>query len=254
MWQAIKNFYHRLGSPREFYRIAGYWIPFFGICSFVLFIIGSYLGLVVAPADYQQGDSFRIIYVHVPAAWMSLFVYIVMASAGAIGIIWRIKMAFIVMISSASIGATFTFLALATGSLWGKPTWGTWWEWEARLTSELVLLFLYLGVLVLYNAFSDRKTAEKAAAILCIIGVINIPIIYYSVEWWNSLHQGATVLREGGPAMPASMLTPLLILAWAYKLFYGWLLFINARTQALTQEYNRQWVQQLLAKKIKHLS
>jgi len=249
MWQAITNFYHRLGSPKEFYRIAGYWIPVFGISALVLFVIGAYLGLVKAPADYQQGDSFRIIYVHVPAAWLSLFVYMVMAVAGGIGLIWRIKMAFIVMISSAPIGATFTFLALATGSLWGKPMWGTWWEWEARLTSELVLLFLYLGIMVLYGAFSDRKTAEKAAAILCIVGVVNIPIIHYSVEWWNSLHQGSTVLREGGPAMPSSMLTPLLMMALAFKLFYGWLLFIKARTQALIQEQNSQWVKNLLMNK-----
>lgn len=249
MWQAIKNFYHRLGTPREFYRIAGYWIPVFGVGFAILFIIGAYLGLVVAPSDYQQGDSFRIIYVHVPAAWMSLFIYMVMAVAGAIGLIWRMKMAFIVMITSAPIGATFTFLALITGSLWGKPIWGTWWQWEARLTSELVLLFLYLGVMVLYSAFSERKTAEKAAAILCIVGVINIPIIHYSVEWWNSLHQSSTVLKEGGPAMPASMLTPLLLMALSFQFFYGWLLFIKARTQALIQEQGSNWVKQLIESK-----
>lgn len=250
MWQAIKNFYHRLGTPREFYRIAGYWIPLFGAISLVLFIVSAYLGLVVAPADYQQGDSFRIIYVHVPAAWMSLFIYVVMACAGAVGLIWRMKMAFIVLITSAPIGAIFTFLALATGSLWGRPTWGTWWEWEARLTSELVLLFLYLGIMVLYSAFTERKTAEKAAAILCIVGVVNIPIIHYSVEWWNSLHQTSTVLKEGGPAMPASMLTPLLLMGLAYNFFYGWLLFVKARTQALIQEQGSQWVKQVIESKL----
>jgi heme exporter protein C len=246
MWQAIKKFYHQLGSPREFYRISAYFIPVFGIGFAVLFVIGAYLGLVVAPSDYQQGDSFRIIYVHVPAAWMSLFIYVVMASAGAIGMIWRIKMAFIIMVCSASIGAMFTFIALVTGSLWGKPIWGTWWQWEARLTSELVLLFLYFGVMALYSSFSERKTAERAAAILCIVGVINIPIIHYSVEWWNSLHQGSTVLREGGPAMPASMLTPLLLMALSFKLYYGWILFIKSRTQALQQEQASNWVKEVI--------
>jgi len=164
MWQAIKKFYHQLGSPKEFYRISAYFVPAFGIACLALFLVGAYWGLVIAPADYQQGDSFRIIYVHVPAAWMSLFVYVVMAVAGAIGLIWRMKMAFVIMISSASIGAMFTFIALATGSLWGKPMWGTWWQWEARLTSELVLLFLYIGIMALYSAFSDRKMLNGGIA------------------------------------------------------------------------------------------
>ena len=247
MWQAIRKFYHQLGTPREFYRISGYFIPFFAVGSILLFCVSAYLGLVVAPADYQQGDSFRIIYVHVPSAWLSLFIYVVMAIAALIGLVWRMKMAYIVMVCSAPIGAMFTFMALVTGSLWGKPIWGTWWQWEARLTSELVLLFLYFGVMALYSAFSERKTAEKASAILCIVGVINIPIIHYSVEWWNSLHQGSTVIRAGGPAMPASMLTPLLLMAVAFKLYYGWILFLKCRSQAIIQEKASSWVRDMIA-------
>ena len=150
---------------------------------------------MLAPTDYQQGDSYRIMFIHVPAAWMSLFIYIVMAGAGAIGLIWRMKLAEIIAISSAPIGASFTFLALVTGSIWGKPMWGTWWVWDARLTSELILLFLYLGVMALNNAIEDKRTAARATAMLAIVGVVNIPIIHYSVEWWNTLHQGPTVTK-----------------------------------------------------------
>ena len=245
MWKKFVTFYHNLASPREFYRIAGYWTPWLAVVFIGLVAVGSYQALFLAPADYQQGDSFRIIYVHVPAAWMSLFIYLTMAIAGAIGLIWRMKMAFVVLISSAPIGAAFTFLALATGSLWGKPMWGTWWEWDARLTSELILLFLYFGVIALYSAFENRKTAEKASAILAIVGAVNVPIIHYSVEWWNSLHQGSTVLRPDGPAMPAEMLTPLLIMAIAFKIFYGWVVLMQARNQVLEQEKNSQWVNNL---------
>jgi len=245
MWKKLVTFYHNLASPREFYRIAGYWIPCLAAIFIILVAIGSYQALFLAPKDYQQGDSFRIIYVHVPAAWMSLFVYITMAIAGAVGLIWRMKMAFIVLISSAPIGAAFTFLALATGSLWGKPMWGTWWEWDARLTSELILLFLYFGVIALYSAFENRKTAEKASAILAIVGAVNVPIIHYSVEWWNSLHQGSTVIRADGPAMPAEMLIPLLIMAIAFKVFYGWVMLMQARNQVLEQEKNSKWVNNL---------
>lgn len=248
MWNFLVHFYHRLASPREFYKIASFWIPIFGILFAVLAIIGTYGGLVIAPADYQQGDSFRIIYVHVPAAWLSLFIYMVMAGAGIVGLVWRIKTAFIVIISSAPIGAVFTFIALATGSLWGKPMWGTWWEWDARLTSELILLFLYLGVIALYSAFDNRKTAERAIAILSIVGAVNVPIIHYSVEWWNSLHQGSTVIRPDGPAMPSNMLIPLLIMAIAFKVFYGLVMFMNARNNILQQNENTQWVKELVKK------
>ena len=208
--------------------------------------MGAYQGLFLAPSDYQQGDSYRIIFVHVPAAWLSLFIYVVMAVAGAIGLIWRMKMAFVVNICSAPLGACFTALALTTGSLWGKPIWGAWWVWDARLTSELILLFLYFGVMAIYYAFEERKTAEKAAALLSVVGVVIVPIIHYSVEWWSSLHQGATVFREGGPAMPPSMLTPLLLMALGLTFFYGYILFLNMQNLVLKNEQKSAWVRELI--------
>jgi heme exporter protein C len=181
----IMRFLHKFSSPPYFYAISGRMLPWLSMLLLGLLAYGLYGGLVLAPADYQQGDSFRIIYVHVPAAWMSLFIYMVMAVSGAIALVWRIKLAEIVAISSAPIGAGFTFLALATGSLWGKPMWGAWWVWDARLTSELILLFLYLGVIGLYGAIEDKRAASRAVAILALVGVVNIPIIHYSVEWWK---------------------------------------------------------------------
>ena len=248
IWNFLYLSFHRLGSPREFYTISRYTTPIFGILFFGLTAIGSYLALFVAPADYQQGDSYRIIFVHVPAAWLSLFIYVVMAVASAIGLIWRIKMAFVVAICSAPIGATFTALALLTGSLWGAPIWGTWWEWDARLTSELILLFIYLGVMAVYYAFDERRTAERAMALLCVVGIVIVPIIHYSVEWWSSLHQGATVFRDGGPAMPPSMLTPLLLMALGFTFFYGYVLFLNAQNLVLSTERKSKWVRELLSK------
>lgn len=238
MWK----WFHRLASPREFFAIAGRWVPWLGGVAGLLMVAGLYLGLFVAPPDYQQGESYRIIFIHVPAAWMSLFVYMVMAVAAAIGLIWRIKLAHVVSLCSAPIGASFTFLALATGSLWGKPMWGTWWVWDARLTSELLLLFLYLGVIALYNAFEQRQSGERAAAILSIVGVINIPIIHYSVEWWNTLHQGPTVTKLDAPSIHLSMLIPLLLMALAFMLYYAALLLYRTRYEVLAREHRSQWV------------
>ncbi|MEE9422487.1 MAG: heme ABC transporter permease [Gammaproteobacteria bacterium] len=234
-----------MASPKYFYGIAGKLIPWLGAACLITTLAGLYLGLVVAPTDYQQGDSYRIIYVHVPSAWMSLFIYMVMAIAGAIGLIWHIKLAEIISISSASIGASFTFIALVTGSIWGKPMWGTWWVWDARLTSELILLFLYLGVIALYNAVEDKRTAARATSILAIVGVVNIPIIHYSVEWWNTLHQGPTVTKFDAPSIDTSMLIPLLIMAVAFKLYYAVVLLMRARCEVLARERNTQWVKKL---------
>ena len=246
IWNFLARVYHRLASPREFYKISRYATPVFGLLFLVLTVIGTYFGLFVAPADYQQGDSYRIIFVHVPAAWLSLFIYLVMATASAIGLIWRMKMAFVVAICSAPIGASFTALALITGSIWGKPIWGTWWVWDARLTSELILLFLYFGVMAVYYAFEERKTAQRAMALLSVVGVVIVPIIHYSVEWWSSLHQGATVFRDGGPAMPPSMLTPLLLMALGFTFFYGYVLFMRAQNMVLEQERRSKWVREVI--------
>lgn len=238
--------FHQLSSPRYFYAIAGRVVPWLGVVCVILLVTGLYWGLVLAPPDYQQGESYRIIFVHVPSAWMSLFIYVVMAVASGIGLIWRMKLAEIIAVSSAPIGASFTFLALATGSLWGKPMWGTWWVWDARLTSELLLLFLYLGVIALYSAVEDKRTAARAAGILALVGVVNIPIIHYSVQWWNTLHQGPTVTKLDAPSIHLSMLVPLLIMALAFKLYYVLLVLLRARCEVLERERNSRWVRELV--------
>jgi len=238
-------FFHKLASPKHFYRITGSWIPWLWAVTLLFMIPGLYLGLWVAPPDYQQGDSFRIMYVHVPAAWMSLFIYVFMAVTGGIGLIWNMKMADIMAASSAPVGASFTFLALVTGAIWGKPMWGTWWVWDARLTSELILLFLYLGYIALHSAIDDPRTAAKAAAILAIVGSVNIPIIHYSVEWWNTLHQGPTVTRLDKPAIHPSMLWPLLLMAGAFQVYFFTVLLMRARSELLWRERRARWVREL---------
>ena len=240
------NFFHKMASPPWFYRFSGKLIPWFGAACALVLLYGLYGGLVLAPADYQQGDSFRIIYIHVPAAWMSLFIYVLMAVCGVIGLVWRMKMAEVVLISSAPVGAAFTFLALVTGSLWGKPMWGTWWVWDGRLTSELILLFLYLGVIALHNAIEDRQTAAKAVAILAIVGVVNVPIIHYSVEWWATLHQGPTVTKLDRPSIHVDMLIPLLVMALAFKLYSVVALLLRARVELLERERNSKWAKEML--------
>jgi heme exporter protein C len=241
----FNNFFHKMASPKYFYSISGVLIPWLAAVCILLFLAGLYYGLVKAPPDYQQGDSYRIMFIHVPAAWMSMFIYVVMAGAGAIGLIWHIKLAEVMAISSATIGAWFTFLALVTGSIWGKPMWGTWWVWDARLTSELILLFLYLGVIALYNAIDDKRTAARAVAILALVGVVNIPIIHYSVEWWNTLHQGPTVTKLDKPSIHLSMLIPLLLMAFAFKLYYALVVLMRARCEVLERERHTVWVKEL---------
>lgn len=244
MW----SFFYKLASPKYFYEIAGRLTPWFGWSFLLLALAGLYGGLVLAPPDYQQGDSYRIIFIHVPSAWMSLFIYTFMAVNAAIGLIWRIKLSDIMVSSSAPIGAAFTFLALATGSLWGKPMWGTYWVWDARLTSELILLFLYLGFIALQTAIEDQRLAARAGAILVLVGVVNIPIIHYSVEWWNTLHQGPTVTKFGKPSIHISMLIPLLLMALAFQLYFFANLLMRARCEVLEREKNSSWVDALVDK------
>lgn len=240
--------FHKMASPAYFYDVAGRLIPWCIVATVILLLIGLIGGLVFAPADYQQGDGFRIIYVHVPSAWMSMFIYIVIAVNSAIFLIWHIKLADVVARSSAVLGASFAFLALVTGSIWGKPMWGTWWIWDARLTSELLLLFLYLGYIGLRSAIDNRRAAAKAAAILALVGVVNIPIIHYSVVWWNTLHQPASVSKFDNPSIYFSMLIPLLSMALAFKLFYLCIVLINSRSELLEQEKRSQWVKTLAEK------
>lgn len=239
--------YQHLASPKYFYIWSGRLLPWLAGITAILMGIGLFWGLVIAPADYQQGDSYRIIFIHVPSAWMSLFIYTVMASAGAIALIWRVKVAEVIGSASAPLGASFTLLALVTGSLWGKPMWGTWWVWDARLTSELVLLFLYLGYMALQSAIEDPRQAARAAAILALVGVVDLPIIHYSVEWWNTLHQGPTVTKFDAPSIHWSMLVPLLIMAVAFMTYYATLLLIRTRAELLERERNNGWVRQVLS-------
>ncbi len=241
MWKL----FHQFASPPHFYRLAGNLIPWFGTAALILILIGSYGGLVLAPADYQQGDGFRIIYVHVPSAFMSVFVYTLMATAAGIGLIWRIKLAHAVAAAAAPIGAWFTFLALATGSIWGKPMWGTWWAWEARLTSELILLFLFLGYMALRSANDDIGKADRASGLLAVVGVVNVPIIHYSVVWWNSLHQGPTIIKLGQPAITGDMLWPLLIMIAGFGCYFATVLMIRTRSQVLQRERNSRWLKDL---------
>jgi heme exporter protein C len=243
LWTRFKLWFHRTGSPEHFYRFAGRLIPWFAGGFVVLIIWGLYQGLVWAPTDYQQGDSYRIIFIHVPAAWMSLFIYIGMCAAGFVGLVWRIKVAEVVAMASAPIGAAFTFVCLVSGSLWGKPMWGAYWVWDARLTSELILLFLYLGIIGLYNAVEDRRNAARAAALLALVGLVNIPIIHFSVKWWNTLHQGTTVkITDPTSGIHLDMLIPLLVMATAAKLYYMMNVLQRSRVMLLEQESRKQWV------------
>ena len=224
---------HRFANPGRFIRLANALLPWCAGLTAVLLAAGLYLAFFVAPPDYQQGESVRIMYVHVPSAWMALFVYTGIAGASAVALIWRHPLADLVAKASAPIGAGFTFLALVTGSLWGKPMWGTWWVWDARLTSMLVLFFLYLGHMAIMNAFEDPLRGFRAAAVLALVGFINVPIIHFSVEWWSTLHQPSSLLRMDGPAIHPSMLWPLLAMALGFKLYYVTLLLVRVKSELL---------------------
>jgi len=238
--------FHRFGSPPYFYRLATRLVPWFAWLAVLLCLAGLYGGLVLAPRDYQQGDGFRIIYVHAPAAWLSLMVYTVMAASAAVGLIWRMNVAHAVAASCAPIGASFTAVALATGMLWGRPMWGTYWEWDPRLTSELLLLFLYLGYMGLRGAVDELARADRASAVLAIVGVVNVPIIHYSVIWWNSLHQAPSVMHFGRPTMPATMYVPLLMMLAGFSCLFGALLLTRARGEVLRRERTGRWIAETL--------
>jgi len=240
----MKTFFHRLGSPPFVYHMAGVSLPWLSLVCMVLMIYGVVGGLFLAPPDMEQGDAFRIIYVHVPAAFLSLFIYTLMFASSVIYLIWRIKLADIVAKSSAAIGATYTIIALFTGALWGKPMWGTWWIWDARLTSELILLFLYLGYMGLRSAIREPKRSAHASAILAIVGMVDIPIIHFSVEWWATLHQGATLAKFARPSIAPQMLYPLLAMLGAFTLFYAVILCIRVRLEILKREQKALWVRE----------
>ena len=235
----------RLAAPKFFYPFAGRLLPWLGWLAAGLLLLGAGWGLAVAPADYQQGDSYRIMFIHVPAAWLSMLTYMVMAGGAFVFLVWRIKLADMLAKTCAPLGAAFTALTLVTGSLWGKPMWGTWWAWDARLTSELVLLFLYLGLIALRGAIDEPQRAGRATALLALVGVVNIPIIHFSVEWWNTLHQPASLTRMAGPAIDPAMLTPLLLMIAGFTVYFVAVLLQRMRCEILQREQQARWLTEL---------
>lgn len=245
MVKNVWSFIHKLGSPKWCYDFMGKLLPWTVIFSVICLLVGAVWGLAFAPEDYQQGNSFRIIYIHVPSAMLAQSIYALMAVAAAVGMIWKIKIAHMVTKVAAPIGASFTLMALATGAIWGKPTWGTWWEWDARLTSMLILFFLYGGVMVLHSAIREENTSAKAGAILTLVGVVNLPIIKFSVEWWNTLHQPATFTLTEKPAMPPEMWLPLLVMVVGFYSFFALVLMMRLRVELLVRERKTQWVKEV---------
>ncbi len=244
MW----TWFYQLASPKWFFEISNTLLPWFRVITLILIVAGLVQGLLISSIDEEQFHTVRIMYVHVPSAYLSMFIYVLMAVAGGIGYIWRIKMAYIISVSCAPVGAIFTLLALITGSLWGKPDWGTYWIWDARLTSFLILLFLYLGYMALHNAFDDLKSADRASAVLALVGLVNIPIIHFSVEWWNTLHQGATISKLGKPSLDSDMLAALLIMIVAFQMYFFTVLMQRVRAEILLREKLSGWVRALIAK------
>jgi heme exporter protein C len=224
---------HRFANPARFLRIAAVLLPWSAGATVVLLVLGLYLSLFGSPPDYQQGETVRIMYIHVPAAWMSLFVYTNMAIAAAVGLVWKHPLADLFAKASAPIGAGFTFVCLVTGSLWGAPMWGTWWVWDARLTSVLILFFLYLGYMALVNAFDDPERGVKAGNVLLLVGIVNVPIIKFSVDWWNTLHQPSSVIKMGGPAIAGAMLWPLLVMAVAFTLYFVTVVLLRVKAEII---------------------
>ena len=239
------NLYY-YAAPSTFYPLAGKLIPWFAALAFILTVVGLYIGFFVAPTDFQQGEGYRIIFIHVPAAWMSMFIYVIMAFWSAIGLTWNTRLSFIMARALAPTGAMFAFLALWTGALWGKPMWGAWWVWDARLTSMLILFFLYIGVMALQAAIDDPRRADRAGALLNLVGVINVPIIYFSVNWWNTLHQGSSVSLTRAPSMAHIMLWGMLILALAAWMYTIAVALARARTLVLERERQTEWARTLL--------
>ena len=239
MWSII----HKMGSPPWFYRFAGSFLKWLLPIAIVALIVGAFWGLFIAPPDFRQGNSYRIIFIHVPAAVVALAGYYVMAFAGLMSLVWKIKMADTAMRAVAPVGAALTFIALVTGAIWGKPTWGTWWVWDARITSMLILLFLYVGVIALFEAYENKAAAAKACAVLSLVGTVNIPIIYKSVDWWYSLHQPASIKFSGESAIDSSMLYPLLLNIAAFYLTFACAVVFNMRTELIDSYRRSAWLQ-----------
>ncbi|WP_074881715.1 heme ABC transporter permease [Legionella jamestowniensis] len=242
MWK----FLYQMASPKTFYQRTQPWLAWIGGGALVFLLPGLIWGLVFAPADYQQGDAFRIIYIHVPSAFLSMALYAWMGFLALLLLVWRIKMAGLILGLVAQVGASMSFLALVTGSIWGKPMWGTWWIWDARLTSELILFFLYLAILATKTSFQDKEQGDKIAAILTLVGLVDLPIIHYSVYWWNTLHQGATLSLFAKPKIATPMLYPLLLALIGFFLYCLWIILHRARNELLLREQRQQWVKNLM--------
>jgi heme exporter protein C len=232
----------KYSSPQTFFPLAGTLTPWFAWAAALLSIAGMYVGFFVAPTDAQQGEVYRVIFIHVPAAWMSMFLYVVMAFWAGLGLVLNTRLSAMMARALAPTGALMTFIALWTGALWGKPTWGTWWVWDARLTSELILLFLYLGFMALQASIDDPRRGDKAGAVLALVGVVNIPIIYFSVKWWNTLHQGASVSLTSAPSMARTMLWGMLLMALAFWMYSIAVVLARVRSIILERERHAEWV------------
>ncbi len=241
----MKINWFKYSSPQTFYPLAGKMIPWFAWLATILAIAGLYISFVIAPTDFQQGEAYRIIFVHVPAAWMSMVIYIVMAAWAGLGLALNARLSAMMAQALAPTGAIFTLLALVTGSLWGKPMWGAWWVWDARLTSELILLFLYLGFIALQSSIDDPRRADRAGALLALVGVVNVPIIYFSVKWWNTLHQGSSINMGAAPKMAATMLLGMLLMALAFWMYTVAVGLMRVRCIMLERERSADWVKAL---------
>ena len=242
------TWFHRFGSPPWFYGFAGRWAPWFLGLAIVLLLVGLYGGLVMAPVDGYQSEVYRIIYVHVPSSYLSLLTYTWMGLAAAVGLIWRIKVCHAIAAACAPAGASFTAVSLVTGMIWGEPTWGTWWVWDPRLVSQLFVLFFFLGYMSLRGAIEDRDRADRASAVLAIVGLVNVPIVHYSVVWWRSLHQGPTLLRGDGPSAPMSIVWPLLVMIGAFTFYFLAIMLMRARAEVLRRERGGAWLREELAR------
>jgi len=244
--RSIIQFFFKLGSPQWFYQVTRYLVPLFAVLALGLLSWGIVQGLLYAPMDRVQGNSYRIIYIHVPASFVALSCYYMMALLAAVYLIWRTKMAEVVLRCCAVVGAAMTFVSLITGAIWGKPTWGTWWVWDARVTSMFVLFFIYMGIYALSKAFEREDLGSKAAAVLALVGTVNIPIVYWSVDWWFALHQGATLKLTEKSAIDSSMLFPLLIMIAGTYCLYIFLILLHARADILRIEQRKKWVRELV--------
>jgi heme exporter protein C len=234
----------KYSSPQALHPLAGRMIPWCAAAALGLIGVGLYIGFFVAPTDFQQGDAYRIIFVHVPAAWLSMFLYVIMAAWAGLGLGLQARPSFMMTQAIAPTGAMFTFLALLTGAMWGKPTWGAWWVWDARLTSELILLFQYLGIILLRASIEDLRRADRASAVLALVGVVNVPIIYFSVRWWNTLHQGASVSMTASPKMAATMVTAMLVMTLGFWMYSIAVTMARVRCVIVERERQPSWGKQ----------